>query len=324
MKSRKALVEIRAILNKIQNSSEDFSKSKLKLIKNGHNRSIYLLKAKSGKKYIVKKGNDAKDLGSINLNDVRAQSFLRQSGCNFVPEIIYWDKESDLYIESYVGDKDIPFKSLKDKDLEVFAKQLAIVHSFSADQYVKFCQNNKFDIPKITTPVEDLKTFGFDRYNIAKETCKDEKVIKWLSQRLLKSLEITKNPETVQLAPHFCWGDIGNNIRTDKSGKIYFIDWEFSKIGQESELAYIKIHSKLKPKQFKKLVTLYVEYRNAEITTDALRTAIINSEKVTRTNDVVWAAMKWGQTKTRILANKYKNLTYKRISLAEKLDSHRK
>jgi len=307
--------KIKKLLDKFYLTNGDFLDCKIELVKSGHNRAVYLLTAENGKKYVAKKGNESKDLGSSNLNDVRVQSFLKEMGCNFVPEIIYWDNENDFYIESFVGKEDIKFNNLNNEGLDVFAKQLAFVHSRSAEQYQQFSAKHGFDKPTIVSPIENLNIYGFARFEIVKQLCPDNYVKKWLKTNLQENLVEIKNSSRTATA-HIRWGDIGENLRRDES-KLYFVDWEFSELSFGTELSYIKIHSHLSHEKFNYLVSRYATHSGK--TTKELFAGINPTEKITRVNDVVWAAMKWGQSETAEDKEKYKELTYKRIKLAEKI-----
>jgi hypothetical protein len=306
--------KIEKLLDKFYLANGDFRDCKIELIKSGHNRNVYLLTAKNGKKYVAKIGNKSKDLGSSNLNDVKSQSFLREMGFDFVPDIIYWEDENDFHIESYVGEYDVEFNKLNKDELDIFAKQLASVHSLSAEQYQQFSTKHNFVKARIVSPIDNLNVYGFERFKIVEKLCPDNRVKDWLNTNLNKNLlEIQKlSPETA--TAHLHWGDIGENIRKEKSN-IYFIDWEFSELGSGTELSYIKIHSHLSPEKFNYLVSRYAIHSGK--TNQELFTGINSIEKIIRVNDVVWAAMKWGQSKTAEDKGKYKELTYKRIKLAE-------
>lgn len=291
-----------------------FKNKKVSLIKNGHNRTVYYLVNNKNEKHVAKKGHPVKDSGSTNLNDIISQNFINYMGYSFVPKIISYDSEHDLHVESYVGEKNMPFEDLSKQQLDTFAKQLAIVHNLPIDEYYKFCLDRGFDEPKITSPIDGIKLYGFDRFEIVKKLCPDKYVIKWIDSHLKDNLKnVNNNPKS---EPHLKWGDIGENIRTDESG-LYFIDWEFSELGFGTELAYIKIHSHISPEKFAYLVDRYAKHSHKKI--KDIYESIEQEEKITRVNDVVWAAMKWGQSKSSEDIEKYKSLTYKRIELAENI-----
>lgn len=308
---------IEKLLEKFYLTNEDFRDCKISLIKHGYNRSIYLLTAKNGKKYVAKKGNESKDIGSSNLIDVRAQSFLKKIGCNFVPEIIYWDNENDFYIESSVGDEDVELHELDNKELDTFVKQLAFVHSLSAEQYQKFSIKHGFDEPNIVSPLDNLNVHGFARFEIVKKLCPDNYVIDWLDIHLNNNLAYVQKNSPIDEAAHLIWGDISSGNLRKQGSTLYFIDWEFSRLGFGTELSYIKIRSHLSPEKFDYLVSLYAFHSGK--TKKELLSGINSTERITRVNNIVWTAMKWGQSETLEDEGEYKKLTYERIKLAEEI-----
>jgi hypothetical protein len=312
MDKDESIIEIQKIISSIDFGSDDFKTCKVDLIKHGYNRSVYIAISDKGDKYIIKKGAKTKDLGSTNLNDVRVQNFLTYVGYEFTPKIFYWDAEEDLYIESSVGYEDVLFDSLTDDEIVTLAKQLVQVHSLTSDQYIEYCEYNCFDNPKIITTIDHINKYGFDRFELVKKTCTDKSIIDWLESNLNKNMELAHATNTQSENSHLVWGDIGGNFRRG-TNELFFIDWEFAELSFGEELAYIKIHSHPSPEKFEKLVSLYAEY--SKKTVDELQQSIAISEKITRVNDVVWAAMKWGEATSPEKIEKYKALTYKRIEL---------
>jgi len=99
-----------------------------------------------------------------------------------------------------------------------------------------------------------------------------------------------------------------------ENDKIWMIDWEFAAISYGHELAYSKIHSYPTPDQFEFSVKKYASHSGLK--EQILYNEIVLEEKVTRVNDVIWAAMKWGENKKdKNESIKYKELTCKRIKL---------
>ena len=299
---------------KLNLTNEYFRDKKVSLVKRGVKRAVYFLVNKKNEKHIAKKINNTKDLSSTNINDIISQNFITSMGYNFVPKIISYDSEHDIHIESFVGDRNIPLKDLGKKQLDIFAKQLSVIHKLPIEKYYEFCLERGFDEPKITSSIDSLKIFGYDRYKIVKKSCPDDGVKKWIEVNLHRNLVILKN--SPQTKPHLTWGEIGENLRQGKSG-LYFIDWEFSELGYGNELAYIKIHSHLSPEKFKYLVASYADSSGKSI--KSIMADIDREERLTRVNDVIWAAMKWCQSKTAEDINKYKTLTYKRIGLVKNI-----
>lgn len=295
-----------------KNSDDSYSVS---LIKNGYNREVYLLKV-GAEKFVIKVGIENGDIGVIKMNDVMALTFLESVGCDFVPRIVYSNKKNSVFIETYVGKEDIAFDYLTRDQLDAFARQLVCIHGVGAKEYLDFLKNNHLGVLRVETVTNKLETYGFGRFEIVKKLCSDRYVVNWIEDNLNTNLAIVKNiSEEKKL--HLNWGDIGDNLRQDESGRLFFIDWEFSGLGFGSEMAYIKIHSHLGKPKFKYLVDRYLYHSG--LSELEIRNDINLFERITRVNDVVWAAMKWSQASSLVDKQKYRQLTYKRIDLVKNI-----
>ena len=304
------------IQEKIKNycsANKELKGADITLLKRGHNHDAFLLKT-SNNTYIAHVGRRKKDSGSSLCNSFRSLKYLEAKGINFVPRIISFDNNKDILIETYVGEEHIKFSNLNEKFLDTFAKQLVKIHSLDYKDFQRFCEKGRHSKPKIQTPLDEIQSFGVDRFKIVKRLCRDKAVIDWIKPKLKENILLLETMVGAQ-TPILIQGDIGNNTRM-KNQKIWMIDWEFSRITYGHELAYIKIHSHPSTKQFTYLVKKYSHYSGLSM--DDLYKEINIEEKITRVNDVIWAAMKWGENKDdNDDVVKYKNLTYKRIELYE-------
>ncbi len=307
-------VEINKLLERFYEQNPDFLDCKVELIKSGNNRSTYLLESKSGKKLILKKSHAKNDLPFSSLNDVRVQTFIKSLGYDFVPEIIFCDKGNEYFIEAYVGEENIKVNDMSDELLEVFAKQLAEVHKQTFSQYQEFCKKNDFEVPKAILPEESLKIFGFNRFEIVEKLCEDKEVVNCLKGQLNANLELLRKNKTSVDSAHLLWGIIGNEMRFS-GDKIYFVGWEFSRVGNGSELSFMKIHSGINENVLKKIIALYSKYSGK--TEEELYEEIKIEEKITRVNDAIWATMKWCESETEEDKEKYKELTFERLNLTK-------
>lgn len=301
----------------------DYIDCKVELIQSGHRRDTYELTSRNNKKCILKMQKETGDVFT-GSNDVLMQSFLRYSGINFVPEILFSNDDHSTYIESFTGEKDTSFNELDDSDINTVAKQLYEIHSRKAEDYFAFAKRNGFsdtriglDNIDIETPLYHLNTYGYARFEIVKKGCKDSFIVNWLETRLEENKITVEKIMSESLGEaHPQWGDIGGNLRRT-GNKIFFTDFEHSRIGYGSELSYIKIHSHMDEDKFNKLVSRYSFYSNKP--ESELFSSILLNEKLTRINDVVWAAMKWVLSDTKEEKEKYRELTYKRLGFAEKI-----
>ena len=293
--------------------------SQKKIIKEGFNHDVYRLK-KGKKLYIAHIGRGKRDSGSSLLKTYRVLKFLEFKKIVFVPRAISYSKKSDILIQSYVGTKNALFRSLNNKNVEKFVMQLYLIHVLDHKEYKKYCKKQNLPIPYIESGKQLIKRRGVNRFKIVKRLCPDRTVIKWIEVKLKKNINNVYRSSTSNKThahkPHICWGDIGGNIRIG-GGRMYFIDWEFSSVGYGTELGYIKIHSHPTAKQFRQLVRLYSQH--SEIPQKKILEGIKFGERITRVNDVIWAAMKWGEAETTLDIKKYKKLTFERIKIYRKL-----
>lgn len=310
-------------INNFRRIYPEYADCKVELIKSGHRRDAYVLTSKSNQKCILKMQRETGDVFT-GSNDVLMQSFLRHCGIDFVPEILFSTDNHSIFFESFAGEEHASFNQLDDHDIDIVAKQLFQLHSIKADDYFTFAKENGFhDLRigsgeiKIETPLGHLNTYGYARFEIVKKGCKDTYIVNWLETKLEENKKIVDKLMSTSLGEaHPQWGDIGGNLRRTGE-KIFFTDFEHSCLGYGSELSYIKIHSHMDEDKFKKLVSRY-SYCSKQPENE-LYDSISVSERLTRVNDVVWAAMKWVLADTPDKSDKYRELTYKRLGLAEKI-----
>lgn len=292
----------------------EFKHVVISLIKQGYNRDVYLLKVRN-KKYVARVGLSTNDGGSSIQNEVRMLSFLREEYISFVPEILHYDQNHNISIETFVGKHQSGMKTFNSAQLDLFARQLAIIHGLSIKQLRRFCKKEELPLFATRSEKASIIEFGVRRFARAVKTCPDKKVIAWIAP-LLETNVANASRKQQKITPHLVWGDIGDNIRTEKNN-LYFIDWEFSTVGNSNELAYIKIHSHPSAASFRKLIHLYAQY--SQISEDVLITQITIEEKTTRLNDVIWAAMKWGEAVGTPNESIFRKKTFERMKLFEKI-----
>ncbi|MDO8521619.1 MAG: hypothetical protein Q7S52_05890 [bacterium] len=284
------------------------------LIKRGHNRSVYLLVV-AGKKYVGRVGKKNNDGGSSINNEVRMLKFFENAGITFTPKVLHYNKKLRISIETFVGTHLIHFKTFTPKDIDCFARQLTAIHKLPTKAFRGFCKKEGFPLPKTLSPKANLELFGVRRFAKAIKTCPDKKVLDWISVRLKKNIrEVSRSNK--QPPAHLIWGDIGDNTQSGK-GRVFFIDWEFATLRNSTELAYIKIHSHPSTSTFRTLVFAYAQY--SKIPEKILWKEIEDEEKIVRVNDVIWAAMKWGEYASTREEEHYRLLTYKRMKLFEQI-----
>lgn len=286
-----------------------------KLIKSGYNHNVFLSENETGK-YIIHEGKPVRDSGSDLSNAYTALRFLESNNISFVPKVIYFDAQKDILIQTYVGDHDVVFGELTNQQLDLFIQNLVSVHSFTQEEIQEFCISLDVSMLQVQTPCHSLHIFGEERFEVVKQLCPDKGVLAWIEPKLKKNIAATHSILSKK-NPMLSMGDIGGNIRSDETD-LYLIDWEFAALRYDHELAYIKIHSHPTSAQFHYMVERYAHHSDHAI--DLLYQEIGMNEKITRVNDVIWAAMKWGQNiDNSEEVEKYKALTFKRMALYEAL-----
>ena len=290
---------------------------RITLRKIGYNYDVYYLYTKTGR-YVARVEKGKRDSGSSLENANTVQMFLKSKKINFVPKNVKYDREKGIHVETYVGTRDISIKKLDTKLLDCFMKQLSKVHSFQYREIRQFCIKNNFPMLGEITPLGSLQIFGIDRFEIVKKLCPDNKVIAWIKPKLEHNISFLKGMEN-KGKPFLQVGDL-TDIRTDGTST-WIIDWEYTSISYGYELSYIKIHVRPSKEKFRTMVRLYAKH-SGKLVSD-LYEGMEVAERMTRLNDVTWAAMKWGETDNGIMKvgnNKglsYEKLTRKRIKLYE-------
>ena len=290
---------------------------KITLRKSGYNYDTYYLHTKTGS-YVARVEKGKRDSGSSLENANTVQMFFESKNIDFVPKNVKYDREKGIHVETYVGTRDISIKKLDTKLLDCFIKQLSIIHSFQYGEIQQFCIKNNFPVLRAETPLGNLKIFGIDRFKIVKKLCPNKKIIAWIEPKLEHNISLLKGMKDKE-KPFLRVGDL-TDIRTDGTF-VWIIDWEYTIILYEHELSYIKIHVRPPQEKFETMMKLYAEHSGMLVSDLYAETKI--EERVTRLNDVIWAAMKWGETNNGIMkvgSNKglsFEELTQKRIKLYE-------
>ncbi len=301
-------------LTKCLHTLKDMRGARISLLKSGHQRDTFSV-AVEKKKYIGRVGKDNNVGGASIASEVRMLKFFEYAGITFTPKVLHYNKTLDISIEEFVGTHDADFKDFITDDIDLIAKQLVTIHQLPAKDFRAFCKKENFPLPKTLSEKASIDIFGTKRFAQAVKTCPDKKVLAWIAPRLQVNVKEAslKHPRGSE---HLVWGDVGSNIRSTKN-QIFFIDWEFFRIEHSPELAYIKIHSHPRAPLFRALVKAYAKY--SKISEQILYEKIAREEKIIRVNDVIWAAMKWGESVGTAEEKKYQALTCKRMKLFEKI-----
>jgi hypothetical protein len=292
-----------------------FENCKSEILKDGYNSVTARLTGADGA-YVVHIGKDRKDSGSSLYNAYRMLKCLEFYEIDFVPRAHLHDGAKDVLIESFVDGNNVSFSEMDDRHVELFAQQLSEVHAIDQKAVRAFCIKQGFEMPEVQTPLQSIEIFGIERFEIVKELCPDQATIDWIQPKLDANILLAEKQSEVSM-PGLRWGDIGGNFIMQNDA-LWFIDWEFSSLSCGHELSYIKIHSHPTAEQFRYLVEAYAKH--SDLSKTQLYEEVNTEERITRVNDVIWAAMKWGQNKGDArAAKKYQELTAKRMRLYEEL-----
>lgn len=282
----------------------------------------YLAEGYGNKNYLVEEGDrklvyrvkkDGEDQFADSLR--REFTFLRYaeySGLDFCPKVFFYDEEDGFLLEEYLEGEKVPLTDLSEEQLDQYAKQLAKLSGLDIEKFFEFCEENDLKEIEPDDEIEQLQKYGFNRFEEAKKGDIPKEVIEWISRRLEENLSMLESAEEKQ--KYFTWGDIPSNVIVDSAGNIKFYDFEHVAIVSGNTLSYIKIHGDLDEEQFDFLVKRYAVYSGQN--ERDMRERMQLEEKITRVNDVVWAAMKWAQTGEK----KFEDLTYERMELAEEIE----
>lgn len=234
--------------------------------------------------------------------------FLENQGYDFCPRAIHLNSEETILIESYITGDELRHEQFSDAQITQFAEQLYSLENLNISELHNFCTQNNLPQLPITTPVDSLQKYGFDRFNTVNPDIVDSEIIEWL-QTHLRACYDTVTSTINSEEPHVEWGDVQGSVLLDQDSNMYFFDFEHAMIGYGTDLSYVKIHSSFSPQQFATLIKSYTELSN-QSEAEVWR-KITQEEQITRVNDVVWAAMKWSETNDK----SFKTLTYERQKL---------
>jgi len=258
----------------------------LQLIKRGQNATIYSVVAE-GHTYVVRVGHSTKQSGSSLERAFAVQQALFKNGYDHCAEVIMYDPVTDTSIERFAGGEQKPLPSYATAELDKFVTAVVNLHQFDTT----LAQD-----VQIVNPLDDIKLYGIDRLALVRESLPQEQaLVSFLETELNKNIDALKSHTSNVVKPFLIHGDLGVNCLL-QSDKVVLIDWEHARLSFRNELEYIKIHSHPTPEQFVYIVQKYSEMMGISISD--LEKEIQLHEQVTRLNDVIWAAMRWGQTAT--------------------------
>ncbi len=277
----------------------------------GFGNENYLLE-ENGQKFVLrlKKSTEPQFLDSLE----KENSFLRyfeNEGIDFCPRALFYDYDKNYLIENFIEGELVSQRDLSNDQIDSFARQLHKLFTLDVSAFVAFCKSNGLRFYDYVDPIESIKLYGFNRFEEAKKGTLPEEITVWIETTLKENLKYLENVNKAERRLGFAWGDIQSKLIIDTDGKINFYDFEHACISNFFGLSYIKIHGNFSPDQLSFLIERCAYY--FKCSKESLTLDMKANEKIIRTNDVVWAAMKWVNTENK----KFKDLMYKRIDLVK-------
>ncbi len=302
-------------IKKLALGSELFVDPKISFLAEGYGNYNYLIE-EGGQKFVlrIKKSKEAQFADSLEREFIFLQYF-NQKEINFVPKALYFSRKNNFQIQTFLEGEKVAQKDFTNQQIELFAKQLHELFSLDIDEFYKFCELHGYKIFEKRDQIASLKIYGFNRFKETDKKKIDNSIAEWIKRNLRENHEILKKSQK-RRRYGFLWGDVQGKLIINKNGEMFFYDFEHTRIENGKDLCYIKIHGKFDDNQFAHLVRCYAKYSGEGI--ENISEEMDQSEKITRVNDVVWAAMKWSKSEDEKDKERFKELTYKRIKLAEK------
>jgi predicted Ser/Thr protein kinase len=285
----------------------------ISFLSEGFGNYNYLVQ-EEGVKYVlrIKKSGEVQFLDSLEREFVFLKYF-RSQGIHFCPEVYFYDKEDNFLIESFLEGEEVVQKDFSDKQIDLFAKQLHQLYKLNVPAFTSFCSDNGYREFDWVSPLVSLDTYGFKRFEQAKQSGLNNKMSDWIEPRLKRNLDYLTTVDQKESGIGFAWGDIQSRVIIGNDQRMYFYDFEHVTIANSFGLSYVKIHGSFSDAQFDSLVERCAFHFDS--TTEELLAEIAAEETIIRVNDVVWAAMMWSRTGDK----KFETTMQERVGLVEKL-----
>lgn len=309
MKSEKELIKLAAKSSLVTTPQVSF-------LAEGFGNENYLLE-EDGEKYVLrlKKSTESQFLDSLE----KENSFLKyfeHEGIDFCPKALYFDYDENFLIENFVEGELVSQRDFSNDQIDLFAEQLYKIFNLDVSGFTAFCKKNDLKFYEYIDPIESLRLYGFNRFKEVKEGSLPKEIVKWIEKALEENLRYLENISETENKLGFAWGDIQSKLLIDSNGKMNFYDFEHASIAKSFGLSYIKIHGSFSDEQLDFLIDRCAHH--FKYSRDILVLDMNANEKIVKTNDVVWAAMKWATTREK----EYEDLTYRRIDLVKNINTN--
>ncbi len=280
----------------------------------GENNIVYLCKDAAEGRYVLRKKKPGSKSPPL-LNERHTLLFLEHAGIHFAPKSLGHDPRQELHLISFLGERDISPASFNEREAQIFARQLAQVHSITNAQYLQWCDTNGVMPKPPETREQTLELYFTSAAANVRQNCPDPGLTEWVNARFNTDDCMDRAIRDNQRRAIFVHGDLGGNMRTDGKN-IFFIDWERARFLEFSELGYVFIHGQCSPKVQKMIFDAYADSLNLDPPSrSALRTQVELEMNLLKVDKVLWRANKFTELfmQQNPEAEKYRHMAYEAI-----------
>ena len=279
----------------------------------GEGNYNYLLE-EDGRKLVLRcKKSDEVEFADSLAKEYILLRFLAAAGINNFPKAVHFDATHNVLIESFLAGETILLNELSDAQLQQYVECMHRVFSIDTDALANFCDQEGFPQPPSADLLRSIDVYGTKRLQAAKQGNWpiETEIIAWLEANLQQNYLLAQQHVDGRKTG-LGIGDIQAEIILSESGEIQLFDLEHARYSHSIGLSYLKIHGNFSPEQFKTIVNTYATLSGTP--KKELYAYMALEERLTRINDVIWAAMKWAETGEQ----QYHDLMYLRKAIAEK------
>lgn len=229
-----------------------FNDYKIIGVKSGLSNSNFIIES-NNKKYIIR-SNKKKPSNSINIleNEHHLLKFLEIKKIDFVPRSIYYDKENNIHILTYLEGKQKRFKNISISGMEQAITKLYKINIL-ANEFREYCKKNKIKTLKPKSEIESLEKNIISKL----ETISKKHPLYNYKKQILKKLkEDFKNYKINKKEIYLNHGDPADNLIIHKK-EISIIDWEYVKCTYGPGLIHIIAYGRMDYEKEKNLLKIY-------------------------------------------------------------------
>lgn len=289
----------------------------IKSLPSGYSNNNFLVICDKGKFVLRKSRTDIPTEDRLR-NEFVTLKFLEKINVDCVPKSVFFDFENSIHIVTYVGTQNINFSDLPQTQIKQLVKILNDVCVVDVDVFKGLAKEYNIKIDSSASLKSAFKDYGIARFKqIKKQLITDDIYIK-VEYYLQVISRIVASYVNENKTLFFWHGDISNNLRLDKTNnKLFIIDWEFAKVTDFLNPAYLLVHSNFTDAQNNIFINEYV--RVLGLNKKKFLAELNIYSKVIMFNDVIWAMWMWSQSIDR-KNDKYKEyieLTHTRMEKLE-------